>query len=161
MIPHVISDNLSNDNDRVVINALVKEFSAAHRAPDFRSPSEAKSFIAGMDFMTGARMHACIAAFSSGVPVVPLAYSRKFNGLFSKLEYPWLVDGKTMNTDEAFRIICTGFERRQELADLLVKGNLSASDELARYEIFLTETLGAISAASFPDFLNQHLKLLK
>jgi polysaccharide pyruvyl transferase WcaK-like protein len=27
-------------------------------------------------------MHACIAAFSSGVPVFPLAYSRKFNGLF-------------------------------------------------------------------------------
>lgn len=35
-----------------------------------------------MDFFTGARMHACIAALSSGVPVYPIAYSRKFTGLF-------------------------------------------------------------------------------
>ena len=48
------------------------------RAPNSNSPSEAKSYIAGLDFLTAARMHACIAAFSAGVPVVPVAYSRKF-----------------------------------------------------------------------------------
>ena len=36
-------------------------------APRFSTPSEAKTYIAGLDFFMGARMHACIAAFSSGV----------------------------------------------------------------------------------------------
>ena len=49
---------------------------------------EAKSHISGMDFFIGSRMHACIAAYSSGVPVFPLGYSRKFTGLFAeKLGY--------------------------------------------------------------------------
>ena len=51
-------------------------------SPFFKDPIQAKSFISGLDFFIGSRMHACIAAFSSGVPVIPLAYSRKFCGLF-------------------------------------------------------------------------------
>ena len=40
-------------------------------------------------------MHATIAAFSAGVPVVPMAYSRKFNGLFVEtLTYDHIVDLK-------------------------------------------------------------------
>lgn len=38
-------------------------------------------------------MHACIAAHSTGTAVLPMAYSRKFNGLFCQtLKYPLLLD---------------------------------------------------------------------
>jgi polysaccharide pyruvyl transferase WcaK-like protein len=39
-------------------------------------------------------MHSTIGAFSAGVPVIPVAYSRKFNGLFNTLEYPYYIDAK-------------------------------------------------------------------
>ena len=69
-----------------------------------------------MDFFTGARMHACIAAISSGVPVYPMAYSRKFNGLFGEtLGYSSLGDLKTMDSDEIFSGLFAAFEKRNEL----------------------------------------------
>ncbi len=112
LVPHVLSDRMPKDDDRVAIRGLLGEFPKARAAPEFGSPSEAKSFIATLDFLTGARMHACIAAFSAFVPVVPLAYSRKFNGLFASLGYRWLADGKAMSTQQAHDAIIDGFEQR-------------------------------------------------
>lgn len=40
-------------------------------------------------------MHATIAATSSGVPVIPVAYSRKFNGLYDTLGYKYYIDAKS------------------------------------------------------------------
>lgn len=150
LIPHVISDKIPNDDDRVAIDKLLKDFPSAHRAPEFCSPSEAKSFIAGMDFVTGARMHACIAAFSSGVPVVPLAYSRKFNGLFAALEYPWLADAKAMTTEQAYQTILAGFERREELMQHAIVGNRIAQAKLERYEDFIVKVLGTYASVEKP-----------
>jgi colanic acid/amylovoran biosynthesis protein len=144
LIPHVIPDTLPVEDDRKAIATLAIEFPTLKLAPTFNSPSEAKSFIASMDFMTGARMHACIAAFSSGVPVVPLAYSRKFNGLFSSLGYHWIADGKVMSTTEAIDIIQLGLERREELKQEVKHGNLIASKLLADYQAYLTECIKSI-----------------
>lgn len=119
LIPHVLSDQMPRDDDRKAIAELLAEFPQAFSAPDFGSPSEAKSFIATMDFMTGARMHACIAAFSAGVPVVPIAYSRKFNGLFESLGYSWFVDGKCSSNEDAKALIFDGLGKRRELAALI------------------------------------------
>ena len=85
-------------------------------APAFRTPVEAKSYIAGMDFFAGARMHACIAAVSSGVPVYPLAYSRKFNGLFVEtLGYPEMGDLTVMDSDEITAGLLAAFGKRSDL----------------------------------------------
>jgi len=45
------------------------------------SPSEIKYIIGSCDFFIGARMHACIAALSQGIPAVAIAYSDKFTGV--------------------------------------------------------------------------------
>lgn len=82
LIAHVIGDPNTIDEDTHIIQYLSKKFPNATIAPRFKTPIEAKSYISNMDFFTGARMHACIAALSSGVPVYPIAYSRKFTGLF-------------------------------------------------------------------------------
>jgi colanic acid/amylovoran biosynthesis protein len=141
LIPHVIPNELPVEDDRKAIVALSKEFPSVNIAPDFQSPSEAKSFIASMDFMTGARMHACIAAFSSGVPVVPLAYSRKFNGLFSSLDYDWVADGKTLTTAEAVQVIQSGCEQRDELKIKVDAGNQIANQRLIKYQAYIVECM--------------------
>ena len=53
-----------------------------------------------MDIFIGARMHATVAAFSSGVATIPTAYSRKFAGLYSNLGYPYTIDLVENNTEE-------------------------------------------------------------
>lgn len=146
LIPHVLSDLVPADDDRVAIAELVREFPQARQAPEFHSPSEAKSFIAGMDFMTGARMHACIAALSSGVPVVPLAYSRKFNGLFASLNYNWLADGKTMDNQQAMDAILNGFVQRDTLRDAARAAASLAIARLATYESHIATLLSNLVA---------------
>ena len=65
-------------------------------------------------------MHATIAAFSSGVPVVPMAYSRKFNGLYvDTLHYDSLVDMKKESTNEIMDIIKKAFINRYELSTII------------------------------------------
>lgn len=44
---------------------------------DFITALDVKNYICNMDILIAPRMHASIAAFSSGVPVLPFAYSRK------------------------------------------------------------------------------------
>jgi len=89
LITHVVSKSAGDDDDGPVADRLAAQYPAAIRVPDFGDPSAVKSYISGLDLMLSARMHACIAAFSSGVPVIPIAYSRKFTGLFEGvLNYP-------------------------------------------------------------------------
>ncbi len=115
LVPHVLAPHLPNDDDGAAADALKAEYPALHRHPNFTSASDAKSFISGLDFMVGARMHATIAAFSSGVPVVPISYSRKFEGLFGAMGYGWLVNARGMDTDAALARILDALDRRDEL----------------------------------------------
>ena len=89
------------DNDKLAVDALHEIFPNTIVAPYFATPMEAKSYISGMDLFIGARMHATIAAISAGVPVIPFSYSRKFEGLFSSLDYPYVVEGTKWETNEA------------------------------------------------------------
>lgn len=70
----------------------------------FSDPIEAKSLISSMDVFIGSRMHATIAAFSSGVATIPVAYSKKFFGLFSALGYESIVDLQKLSTKEAVQL---------------------------------------------------------
>lgn len=133
LVPHVISDASETEDDLRASQRLIQRYPELRLAPRFRSPSEAKSFIAGMDFFTGARMHACIAAFSAGVPVLPMAYSRKFNGLFNSLEYPHVMDCLTLATPAALNMFVDAFEQRGELTAEVEAGNRLARTKLETY----------------------------
>ncbi|WP_448582788.1 polysaccharide pyruvyl transferase family protein [Thermaurantiacus sp.] len=116
LVKHVFAHGNSSEDDPAVARALAARYPGLVEAPDFASPSEAKSYISGLDFLVGARMHATIAAFSAGVPVVPVSYSRKFEGLFGGLGYRWLVPAKGMSTDEALAFTVDALDRRDEVA---------------------------------------------
>lgn len=133
LVPHVIAPGLPRDDDAACADALKAEFPALVRHPDFASPSAAKSFIATLDFLVGARMHATIAAYSAGVPVVPVSYSRKFEGLYGGLAYPWLVPAKGMATDAALAFTLDAFVRRATLAADIERGREVVSQGLERY----------------------------
>ena len=89
------------DNDKLAEDALHELYPETVLSPLFTTPMEAKSYISDMDLFIGARMHATIAAISSGIPVIPFSYSRKFEGLFTSLEYPFVVEGTKWDTEEA------------------------------------------------------------
>ncbi|WP_394269986.1 polysaccharide pyruvyl transferase family protein [Qipengyuania sp.] len=115
LVTHANSASDKSDDDGAWADRLQGEYPQAIRVPDFANPSEAKSYISGLDFLIAGRMHACIAAFSSCTPVVPIAYSRKFSGLFGLLEYPWLTPVAGMNEDEAFAFVTRAFGEAEEM----------------------------------------------
>ncbi len=124
LIAHVISflekDYNHIENDLKVCDDLHKIYPQTIIAPAFSTPIEAKSFISGLDFFTGSRMHACIAAFSTGVPVFPLAYSRKFNGLFGDtLNYCYYGDLVNSCNDDVLNNLKTAFNNRDELKEII------------------------------------------
>ena len=46
-------------------------------------------------------MHATVAAFSSNIATIPVAYSRKFAGLYENIGYDILIDLKSTSLEEA------------------------------------------------------------
>ncbi len=133
LVPHVIGPDTPRDDDAACADRLRGEYPNLIRHPDFASPSAAKSFIAGLDFLVGARMHATIAAYSAGVPVVPVSYSRKFEGLYGGLGYKWLIPAKGMATDAALAFTLDAFARRDDVAADIARGNEVVSKGLEVY----------------------------
>jgi polysaccharide pyruvyl transferase WcaK-like protein len=138
LVPHVILRGTgSPEDDYSASELLAKEFPGVIMAPPFATPSEAKTYIAGLDFFMGARMHSCIAAFSAGVPVIPMAYSRKFAGLFGSLGYDHTVDCTTETSDAILRKIMTAYAERDQLAASLGGALARGRDKLGAYEAAL------------------------
>jgi colanic acid/amylovoran biosynthesis protein len=133
LIAHVSSPGDSGDDDSSVCDELHCDFPQAVRVPDFAGPCEAKSYMSGLDFMVGARMHACIGAFSAGVPVIPIAYSRKFDGLFGTLGYRHLVPAQGMDTKDALGFILRAFDARDTVKEELADATQRVSSFLSVY----------------------------
>jgi colanic acid/amylovoran biosynthesis protein len=136
LVPHVVLLNNNVENDYQVTLELFDKYKNDNLilAPFFLDPIQAKSYIAGLDFFTGARMHSCIAAFSSGVPVFPMAYSRKFNGLFKDtLQYEWMGDCVNESNDEVFTNMKDAFKNRE----LLFNKIKFATEEIVKPRLIL------------------------
>lgn len=134
LIPHIVHcSDFPIEYDYAVEKEIAKEMPELILAPEFETPIDAKSYISGLDFFIGSRMHACIAAYSSQVPVIPLAYSRKFTGLFEySLDYPYVVDLITDIEPTVIDKVFKGFKCRSELIHAIndhkeyVKNNIEA-----------------------------------
>jgi polysaccharide pyruvyl transferase WcaK-like protein len=151
LVPHVILREASREgmggieDDYSASLDLAKEFPGVQVAPAFATPSEAKSYIAGLNFFMGARMHACIAAFSSGVPVVPMAYSRKFAGLFGSLGYAKTVDCTTESSDAIIVQIFNAYEDRAKLAEDVQVALGHGLEKLGAYETALGDLMSRLA----------------
>lgn len=144
LVSHVVAPLDSVESDVAAARALAAEFPGAIVAPTFATPSEAKSYIAGLDFFTGARMHACIAALSSGVPVLPMAYSRKFAGLFGTLGYPHIADCKAETGPEILARLRAAFRDRAALRTEAETAAAAALVRLAAYEDAVRDVIAKV-----------------
>lgn len=133
LVPHATADAYVWDDDGRVADRLAAEFPTVVRVPNFTNPSDAKSYISSLDFLVAGRMHACIGAFSSGTPVVPVAYSRKFSGLFGLLAYKWMIPTSGVDIEGALRYLEDCLDRRQELASDIADGMREVDDLLGVY----------------------------
>lgn len=145
LVPHVIMQPGAIEDDVSVSHALAQRFPGVRVAPRFGSPIEAKSFISGLDILAGSRMHATIAAASSGIAVVPLAYSRKFRGVFNSIGYPVVGDCTRSSAADLVALTLDAVERRAELAAAARAGAETAVRRLAVYEDYLVDLFGTLS----------------
>lgn len=116
LIPHVIDlKDDAYDDDYSTLIMLHNEFPNTVLAPAFKDPIDAKSYIANMDCFIGSRMHSTIAAISSGIAVIPVSYSRKFEGLFDTLDYSYLIHGRSYDTITAISKAIEYIDNHSEL----------------------------------------------
>ena len=119
-IPHVAFDDQAHQE-------LQKRYPTANRIPPQSNPVKIKSIISNMDFFIGSRMHATIAAFSSGVPCIPMSYSRKFTGLFNSIGYNHVIDLEKMDTTAAVKLILEKVKNIDSLRENLIVSKKTAT----------------------------------
>lgn len=147
LVPHVLAAATPFEDDYAVSQEISRRFPEAILPDRFTGPSAAKSYIAGLDLFAGSRMHATIAAISSGTAVVPLGYSRKFSGLFESLGYYWNAD----LTTESNEAVLARFE--QALADVpairaqAIAANAEAQTRLGVYKAFLDQEMARVASS--------------
>lgn len=95
---------ISHVKDDYIAAAKAAECFPSCHCPEFNhDPLKTKGLIAEMDLLIASRMHATIAAFSTGIPVIPVAYSRKFRGLFETLGYSACIELWNVSLEAAYR----------------------------------------------------------
>lgn len=85
-IPHVLGPSLVDD--RIThrdIYKYIKKLENVVMLEDSLKTDEMKGIISKVDYMISARMHALIAAYSTGVPGVAIGYSHKYEGIIGKM----------------------------------------------------------------------------
>lgn len=141
LIPHVVWD--SND-DRSVLQRLYDDFDRNERlilVEDHTAP-ELKYIISKCSFFVGARTHATIAAYSTGVPTLVVGYSVKARGiardLFGTEENYVLPVQELREPEQLTKAFCCLYEREREIREHL---NKTLPEYLKRAEAARAEIL--------------------
>lgn len=142
LVPHVIGDEKTiTDNDYCASLKLREKYPELEIAPLFNNPVEAKSYISGLDFFIGSRMHAVIAAVSSGVPAVPIAYSRKFKGVFEQIGYHATLEAFNLTEAEIVKQIEKYLDNLLMLKEKAISVGKNAKENLKIYEAYLEDAV--------------------
>ncbi|MGR3971278.1 polysaccharide pyruvyl transferase family protein [Shewanella sp. 1180_01] len=131
LVSHVIATSPVQqiEDDYTACNEVAELFPSCIVAPRFTNPIEVKNYISNFEYFTGARMHATIAAFSSGVPVTPYAYSRKFKGLYTTLGYSKVLEAKELSLQDAIKMNIDHFINRKKIK-LELQGSTDKKNQL-------------------------------
>jgi polysaccharide pyruvyl transferase WcaK-like protein len=111
LVPHVFDGQDSVESDQRVCETLYRSIKSRYGNKIYLArgrydQSEIKYIIGLCDFFIGARMHACIAALSQGIPTVPVAYSKKFTGVMETVGMePYVADPRTMDENDLLNIV--------------------------------------------------------
>lgn len=125
LIPHVLTNYTEVEDDFRVCNIIKKELDEVYPGRIFTidkhyKEDEIKSIISGCDFFIGSRMHACIGAISTKVPTVPIAYSRKFIGIWEKIGLGKCVaDPRKESEDIIIKKVINTYKEKRSVKDKL------------------------------------------
>ena len=135
LIPHVV---WANNDDRIPLKQLYDDFDQNRRLilVDDHTAPELKYIISQCSFFIGARTHATIAAYSTGVPTLVVGYSVKARGiardLFGTEEGYVLPVQQLRESDELTRAFVRLYEKRDEIRAHLgrtLPGYIARADE--------------------------------
>lgn len=145
-VPHVVGINGKGD-DRIIgekIYRLTKNKENINLIKGDYSPDELKGVIGRCDVFIGGRMHANIAAVSSCVPTMAMAWSHKYYGIMRAVGLEnYVCDFKTMN-----------FEKLKSKIDELWENKEKIRDEL-KYKVEYQRELAWHGGELVRDLLNQ------
>lgn len=125
LIPHVITNEFEVEDDLRVCKNIAKNLGSKlnkkiyYIDKEYRE-DEIKAIISGCDFFIGSRMHSCIGAISTKVPTAPLAYSRKFAGVWEEIGLGNCVsDLKTLEEGEVIENVMNVYESKDKILEKL------------------------------------------
>lgn len=144
LIPHVVSINNPIEDDYAVSVDIAKNFERVKISPRFTSPSEAKSYISNCDLFIGARMHSTIAAVSSGVACIPLAYSRKFAGLFQSINYNNVIDLRENSSEEIIKQIINASHSIDAISNNAIQSQKKAEEIIKVYKQKISDSIAKV-----------------
>jgi polysaccharide pyruvyl transferase WcaK-like protein len=127
IVPHVLGQRPGGEADNVaareLVDRLAPEVAARVSMVDsFEDASTAKGVIAQCSFFVGTRMHSTIAALSSAVPAVGLAYSHKYRGVFASVgRADAVLDLRAMDSGEVAQAVKDAQGHSQEWREDLAR----------------------------------------
>lgn len=118
LVPHVLAPIGSHESDLEACLGVEAAVGAGERLRVLRPPygaSEIKHEIGRLDWFLGTRMHATIAALSTGVPASAIAYSPKFLGVFERCGLGGeVVDPTQLDEEQAIERAMGAFHARTD-----------------------------------------------
>jgi colanic acid/amylovoran biosynthesis protein len=158
LVPHVLTGPGHYESDRDACEALVQELPPTLRervtvCGDPADPCEAKGLIASCSWFLGTRMHATIAALSSGVPTSAIAYSDKTLGVFETCgQGEHVHDPRKLSSGDLIARVIRSFEDRRiataSLATCLPAVLRRANEQM---DLIAASIQGAISDRGAPE----------
>ncbi|VYT78823.1 hypothetical protein [Clostridium tertium] len=127
LIPHVMTKEFEVEDDFRICKKIASDLNSKLKIniktiDKYYREDEIKAIISGCDYFIGSRMHACIGAISTCVPTSPIAYSRKFIGIWDKIGLGYCVtDPREQSEDEIINSIIDNFNDRMKIKDKLSK----------------------------------------
>ncbi len=127
LVPHVITNpgHFEHDPDACAAVAEALREVAGDRiatVPNGFGPCEMKWIISHTDWACGTRMHAAIAALSSGVPCAGIAYSPKMSGVFDTCgQGEHVADPRQADNDSVIEQLWRSFCERDETRENLLR----------------------------------------
>lgn len=121
LISHVMDREGHYESDFAACSHVSKQIAEPIKDRVILSPpnlnqSQVKWLIAQMDWFCGTRMHATIAALSSGVPTAAISYSDKTLGVFASCnQSSYVMDPRLMNETEIVLRLVKTFSNRLEI----------------------------------------------
>jgi colanic acid/amylovoran biosynthesis protein len=150
LVPHVLPPSGFLESDGVACLALRESLAADERLrvavlPVGLDASETKHVVSRLEWFSGARMHACIGALSTGVPTGGVAYSAKMRGVFETCgQGSHVADLRRLGTEDLVAALWSAWEDRTR-ARASLQARMPAVLERSRDQ--MRETLRASAPA--------------